>query len=93
MNPDITVYGVTDCEDTRRVREYLASSGIHFQYVNLEHDKIAEEMLKEANDGNLVTPVVVVQFGTEARKLRNPSNDELENALLDLEPLDLDRAA
>jgi glutaredoxin len=88
MDSKITVYGLNDCADTLRVREYLATHGIHFEYTNLEQDKTAEQMVKDANDGHLRTPLVIVQFGTEARKLRAPSNEELADALRDVEVLD-----
>ena len=88
MDSDITVYGVIDCEDTRRTREYLASRGIHFRYVNLDQDQAADQMVREANDGKRVTPLVIVQYGTEARRLHAPSNEELADALRDLEILD-----
>ena len=88
MDSNITVYGVTECDDTRRTREYLASQGIHFRYVNLDQDPAADQMVREANDGKRVTPLVIVQYGTEARKLRAPSNEELADALRDFEMLD-----
>ena len=88
MTSNITVYGTPECEDTKRVREYLASRGTHFQFVNIDEDKAAEEMVKKENDGKVRKPLVNVQFGTEARVLRVPSNEALEDALRDLEPLE-----
>lgn len=88
MEPNVTVYGLNDCQDTRRTREYLATHGIHFEFVNIDQDAKADEMVKEANDGKRRTPLVVVQLGTEARRLRVPSNEELANALRDFEVLD-----
>lgn len=88
MTSNVTVYGATDCEETRRVREYLAGRGTNFEFVNIDEDKEAEEMVKKENDGKRRTPLVIVQFGTEARVLRVPSNEEVEDALRDLEPLE-----
>lgn len=85
---NITVYGSTNCEDTRRVREYLASRGTQFDYVSVDEDPQAQELVKKENDGKVSVPLVIVQFGTEARVLRVPSNEELEVALRDLEPLE-----
>ena len=85
---NITVYGTADCADTRRVREYLASRGTHFEFVDIDQDKAAEEMVKKENDGKLRVPLVQVCFGTECRVLRVPSNEQLEDALRDLEPLE-----
>ena len=83
----ITVYGKDDCEDTRRVRQFLDARGTAYEYVNLEQDKSAEEMVKKENEGKLRTPLVQACFGTECRVLRVPSDEALENALRDLEPL------
>ena len=88
MNPEITVYGVTESEDTRRVRTFLASNRIHFLYVNVEQDKQGEQIVKDANQGNLRTPLVIVQLGNDSLRLRLPSNEELQDALLDLEILE-----
>ncbi len=87
MNPEITVYGVADCEDTLRTRRYFATRGTHFRFVDLDQDKNAEEMVKNANDGKSRTPLVTVRFGTETRLLSVPSNEDLANALRDIEPL------
>lgn len=85
---DITVYGVDDCEDTRRVRAFLDSRGTQYRYVNIDRDKEAERLLIDENDGKRRTPLVIVQFGTEARRLREPSNEDLDAALRDIEALD-----
>lgn len=87
MDSNITVYGKDACEDTKRVRQFLDSRGTAYRYVNIEQDKAGEELVKKENDDKVRTPLVNVQFGTEARVLRVPSNEELENALRDLEPL------
>ena len=82
---DITVYGVDGCEDTQRTRQFLNSRGVLYKYVNLEQDKAAEEMVKRENDGKRRTPLVEVAMGTEVRVLRVPSDQELEDALRDLD--------
>ena len=88
MNPEITVYGVTESEDTRRVRAFLATNRIHFLYVNVEQDKHGEQIVRDANEGNLRTPLVIVRLGNDSRRLRVPSNEDLQDALLDLETLE-----
>ncbi len=88
MDAKITVYGVDDCEDTQRARQFLDSHHAAYEYVDLNQDKEAEQMVEEANDGKRRTPLVVVEFGTEARKLREPSNDELADALRDIKAVD-----
>ena len=88
MDSNITVYGKNDCEDTQRVRQFLDSRGTAYRYVNIEQDKAGEELVKKENDDKVRTPLVQVCFGTECRVLRVPGNEELENALRDLEPFE-----
>ena len=88
MACNITVYGLDNCEDTQRTRRYLEGRGVAYCYVNLEQDKAAEEMVKRENDGKLRTPLVEARVGTEARVLRVPTDERLENAIRDLEALD-----
>lgn len=83
----ITVYGVDNCEDTQRTRRFLDSHNIAYEYVNLDQNQEADEMVKEANEGNRRTPYVLVQYGNEARRLHVPSDEELMNALRDFEML------
>lgn len=84
----ITVFGVDDCEDTQRARAFLDSRGAHYEYVNIDRDKEAEQMLKDENDGKRRTPLVQVCIGTECRVLRVPSDEDLDGALRDIEALD-----
>ncbi len=85
---NITVYGVDDCEDTQRVRAFLSSRAAQYEYVNIDQDKKAEQMVKDENDGKRRTPLVQVCVGTECRVLRVPSNEQVDTALRDIEALD-----
>ncbi len=87
MDAGITVYGTDGCKETQRVREFLDARGASYQYVNIEHDKSAEEMVKKENDGKPRTPLVQVCVGTECRVLRMPSNQDLDAAVRDIEAL------
>lgn len=84
MDSEITVYGVDSCEDTQRSRKFLDSRSITYRYVDVEKDKAAEEMVKKENRGKRRTPFIEVRVGTEARVLREPSDQQLEDALRDL---------
>lgn len=88
MNANIVVYGVDDCEDTKRARAFLDNRGITYRYVNIDQDKAGEEMVKRENDGKRRTPLIEVKMGLEVRVLRVPTNEELENAIRDLQALD-----
>ena len=87
MESSVIVFGVENCEDTQRIRRFLDSRGINYVYVDLDRNKEAEQMVKEENEGKRRTPLVVVQFGNEARKLHVPSNQEVADALRDFELL------
>ncbi len=84
----ITVYGVENCEDTQRTRAFLDRNRIVYEYVNLDENPEADQMVKDANEGKRRTPFVLVQFGNEARRLHVPSDEELADALRDFELLD-----
>lgn len=80
----ITVFGVDNCEDTQRSRRFLDSRKIPYKYVNLDQDAAAEEMVKKENHGKRRTPFIEVTVGTEVRVLREPSDEELADAVRDL---------
>lgn len=83
----ITVYGVDNCEDTQRTRRFLDDRKVAYEYVNIDQNPEADEMVKSANEGKRKTPYVVVQYGNEARRLHAPSDEDLSNALRDFEML------
>ena len=85
---NITVYGVDDCEDTQRVRAFLDSRDAQYEYVNIDRNSDAEQRVKDENDGKRRTPLVQVCIGTECRVLRVPTNEELDAALRDIEPIE-----
>lgn len=80
----ITVYGVDNCEDTQRSRQFLDSRRIPYKYVNLDQDKAADEMVQRENHGKRRTPLIEVAVGTEVRVLRVPTDEELADAVRDL---------
>ncbi|MGH9522763.1 MAG: glutaredoxin family protein [Terriglobales bacterium] len=80
----ITVFGVDNCEETQRSRRFLDSRNISYKYVNLDQDKAAEEMVKKENHGKRRIPFIEVTVGNEVRVLREPSDEELADAVRDL---------
>ncbi len=79
MAEQIIVYGVHDCEDTRRTRAHLGEHGIAHAYIDLDAHPEWSEQVKEWNDGKRITPTVV--FGSDNARLAAPSNDELDAEL------------
>jgi thioredoxin reductase (NADPH) len=64
--------------DSRRLREFLARNRMPNHWIDVEEDETAETLLNEMGVGPDETPVVIVGAG---EVLRNPSNEELANAL------------
>ena len=85
---NITVYGSDNCEDTQRTRAFLDSKGTPYEYVDIDRNKEAEQLVKDENDGKRRTPLVQVCIGTECRVLRVPSDQDLDAALRDIEALE-----
>jgi thioredoxin reductase (NADPH) len=63
--------------DSVRLREFLARNRLPFQWVDLEQDAEAEELLQMLGVEPAETPVVIVA----GRTLRNPTNAELSGEL------------
>lgn len=82
MSLPITVYGATHCEDTHRTRHHLQSLQIPFQEVNIDHAPEAERFVIFINNGGRSTPTVVFGDGKLKTVLTEPSNAELEEALV-----------
>lgn len=76
----LTVYGSEDCHDTLRMRTHLEDLGVSFRYIDLNHDTMAEDLIRERHDGVARTPVV--SFGVEEQEyLTEPAVGDLDLAL------------
>jgi thioredoxin reductase (NADPH) len=64
--------------DSRRLREFLARNRMPNHWIDVEEDETAETLLNEMGVGPDETPVVIVGAG---EVLRNPTNEDLANAL------------
>jgi glutaredoxin len=81
--PEICVYGVDDCEDTQRTRRHLGELGIAFTYINLDKDTDADRKVREWNSGWRLTPTVVIAGRGRTKRLVEPKNGELDDALIE----------
>jgi len=80
--PPILVLGRDTCEDTTRSRAHLASRGVPFEYHRVDEDAAADTHIRRLNDGQWRTPTILFGDPTAPfRILREPSNDELDEAL------------
>jgi glutaredoxin len=73
----VRLYGGRVCEDTRRSRKFLDEHGVSYEYVEVDGDPEAVARVKAWNNGNRVTPTVVVGD----RVLGEPSDEELAELL------------
>jgi thioredoxin reductase (NADPH) len=72
------VIGSTYSAGTLRVKEFLTRNGHPFQYIDLDHDADAQELLDRFHVGSGDVPVVICR-GDQV--LRNPSNREIAECL------------
>jgi thioredoxin reductase (NADPH) len=81
----LRVFGSRYSKDTLRVREFLAKNLVPFTWMDLEDDPQVKQFLEQAGLTEADTPVVT--WGHKLL-LRNPSNEELADALALRRPLE-----
>lgn len=80
--PEILILGRDTCEDTNRSRGHLHLLGIPYVYRNVELDAAADAWNRSYNDGERVTPVIVVGDPDHPTAvLVEPSDADLEAAI------------
>ena len=80
--PEILILGRDTCEDTIRSRGHLDLLGIPYVYRNVELDQDADAWNRSYNDGNRVTPVILVGDPKHPTAvLIEPSDADLEAAV------------
>lgn len=80
--PPILILGRDTCEDTIRSRAWLDAASIRYAYRNVEVDAEADVMNRSYNEGQRVTPVILVgDPDRPSRVLVEPSDEELERAV------------
>lgn len=77
LNPPVetlTVYGADWCPDVRRSRKLLDAQGVHYIYIDLDHDKPADTLVRGLQGGKRRIPTLVWPDDTF---LIEPSDDQL----------------
>lgn len=77
-NGRIKVYGTSWCGDTRRTREYFDINKIEYDWIDIDEDPDAAEIVKEINDGYKSVPTIIFPDGTS---LTEPSVFELKEKI------------
>lgn len=77
----IKIYGTNWCGETRRTREYFDINRIEYEWIDIDQDKEAAEVVKGINNGYKSVPTIVFQDGTT---LTEPSLYALKEKLAGL---------
>lgn len=75
---DIILYGAHWCPDCRQSKLFLGEHRIPYQWVDIEEDAEAEQLVIEKNNGKRIIPTIVFADGTV---LAEPTNEELAEKL------------
>jgi thioredoxin reductase (NADPH) len=75
---DVVVIGSAHCSGTLRAKEFLTRNGHPFQYIDLDHDSDAQELLDRFHIESGDVPVLIC--GAD-NVLRNPTNEQIAKCL------------
>jgi glutaredoxin len=82
--PQILVLGRDTCEDTLQSRAFLTRQRIPFHYLSWEQDAEIEAEIRSHNDGDLVTPTIIIGDPDNPSKvLVEPTDEELDRAIIE----------
>ena len=74
----IVMYGTTWCGDCHRAKRFFDARGIAFDWIDIEQDEAAFELVLERNAGKRVVPTIVFPDGSH---LSEPTDAELARKL------------
>ena len=75
---EITVYGANWCGDCRRAKKFMDDNGVAYDWVDIENDPAAVDLVLKLNGGKRVIPTIVFEDGSI---LIEPTNSELAGKL------------
>ena len=78
MAEAIKVYGAPWCPDCRRSKQFLGEMRIPYEWVDIDQDPAAAQVVREKNNGKQIIPTIVFEDGSF---LVEPGNDELARKL------------
>ena len=81
MAEQVKIYGADWCGDTRRSLRVLETSGVEFDYINVDNNPEGEKKVIEFNKGKRRIPLVEIASETGTKSLSVPSDSELKKAL------------
>jgi glutaredoxin len=81
--PQVLVLGRDTCEDTLESRRFLTREKVPFQYLSWEHDPETEAAIRAFNDGEVVTPTIIIGDPAAPTKVMvEPTFSEMERAMV-----------
>ncbi len=75
----IIVYGTEWCGDCVRSRKVFSNNNIAYQWIDIDKDKTARQIVRNINHGNSSVPTIIFPDGCI---LVEPSDDELIKQLI-----------
>jgi thioredoxin reductase (NADPH) len=76
--PAITLYGAPWCPDCKRAKRFLGEQRIEYDWVDIDEDRAAAQLVREKNNGRQIIPTIIFEDGSV---LAEPGNDELARKL------------
>ena len=77
----VKFYGAMWCGDTRRARNWCDANNLAYDWIDVDKDKDAEELVKSINNGFRSIPTIIFPDGS---KLVEPSTRKLEEHAVNL---------
>ena len=77
MNNEITMYGSNWCGYTQRAIRHLDGLGVTYNYIDVDKDAAAEQLIASWNNGRAIRPT----FDIGGEHLVNPPSQRLEEIL------------
>jgi len=81
MAGQVKIYGADWCGDTRRALRVLDTTGVKYDYINIDDDADGEKKVIAFNKGKRRIPLVEIGSEKGTQSLYVPSDSELEKAL------------
>ena len=82
MTEQVRIYGADWCGDTKRALRVLDSTGVNYDYINIDSDADGEKKVIEFNKGKRRIPLIeIASDGGDTKSLSVPSDSELKSAL------------
>ena len=83
---NIRMYGTKWCGDCRRARQIFYDYDIEFEWIDIDQDQQAEQIVRSVNHGMRVVPTIIFEDGSI---LVEPSYLQLAQKFkIDLNPID-----